>query len=123
MGTRTKMILVAIRIENSKNEDMTPTTKTPELSNEILLDFRLRCLELPVYEKQLISGLRSETEVGELILQGLRVNCIRPQSFIRIGWRVWEELRDDTWNKRHLKKGDYRKKVIYHNIFTISSIY
>jgi hypothetical protein len=90
------MILVGIRIENSKNEDMTPTTKTPELSNEILFDFRLRCLELPVYEKQLISGLRSETEVKKLILQKLRVSCMRPQGFIRIGWRVWEELRDNT---------------------------
>ena len=79
------MILVAFRIENSKNEDITPTTKTPELSNEIIFDFRLRCLELPVYEKQLISGLRSETEVKKLMLQKLRVNCIRPQSFIRIG--------------------------------------
>ena len=82
------MILVAIRIENSKNEDMTPTIKTPELSNEILFDFRLRCLELPVYEKQLISGLRSETEVKKLMLHKLRVICIHPQSFIRIGLRV-----------------------------------
>ena len=82
------MILASIRIENSKNEDMTPTTKTPKLSNEILFDFRLRCLELPVYEKQLISGLRSETEVKKLMLHKLRVICIHPQSFIRIGLRV-----------------------------------
>ena len=82
------MILVAFRIENSKNEDITPTTKTPELSNEIIFDFRLRCLELPVYEKQLISGLRSDTEVKKLMLQKLRANCLRPQSFIRIGRRV-----------------------------------
>ena len=82
------MILVPIRIEESKNEDMTITTKTHELSNEILFDFRSRWLELPVYEKQLISGLRSETEVKKLTLQKLRVNCIHPQSFIGIGWRV-----------------------------------
>ena len=76
------MILVAIRIENSKNEDMTPTTKTPELSNEILFDFRLRCLELPVYEKQLISGLRSEAEVKKMMLQKLRVNYIHRTTYI-----------------------------------------
>ena len=62
--------------------------KTHELSNEILFDFRSRWLELPVYEKQLISGLRLETEVKKLTLQKLRVNCIHPQSFIGIGWRV-----------------------------------
>ena len=40
--TRTKMILAATRFEKSKNEDSTFITKTRELSDEILFDFRLR---------------------------------------------------------------------------------
>ena len=61
--TRTKMILAATRIEKSKYEDRTLITKTHELSDEILFDFRLRCFQLPVSEKQLTSGLRSKPEV------------------------------------------------------------
>ena len=49
--TRTKMVLVVTRIEISKNEDRTLITKTHELSDEILFDFRFRWLELPVFEK------------------------------------------------------------------------
>ena len=41
--TRTKMILATTRIEESKNEDMTFITKTYELSDEILFDFRFQC--------------------------------------------------------------------------------
>ena len=61
--TRTKMILAADRIEKSKNEDRTLITKTHELSDEILFDFRLRCFQLPVSEKQPTSGLGSIPEV------------------------------------------------------------
>ena len=39
--TRTKVILATTRIEESKNEDMTFITKTYELSDEILFDFRI----------------------------------------------------------------------------------
>ena len=49
--TRIKMILVATRIEKSKNEDRSLITKIHELSDEILFDFRFRWLELPVWEK------------------------------------------------------------------------
>ena len=91
---RTTMTLVATRIEKSKNEDRTLITKTHELSDEILFDFRLRCFQLPVSEKQLTSGLRSKPEVWKLTMQKLRVNCIHPQSFIRIHLAVSEEKRD-----------------------------
>ena len=40
--TRTKMVLVDFRIKKSKNEVRTLITKTQELSNEILFDFRFR---------------------------------------------------------------------------------
>ena len=86
--TRTKMILAADRIEKSKNEDRTLITKTHELSDEILFDFRLRCFQLPVTEKQPTSGSGSKSEVEKLSLQKPRLNCIRPPSFIRIGKRV-----------------------------------
>ena len=56
------LILVADKIEKSKNEDRTLTTKTHELSDEILLDFRLRCFQLPVSKKQPTSGVRSKPE-------------------------------------------------------------
>ena len=65
------MILAADRIEKSKNEDKTPITKTHELSDETLFDFRLRCFQLPVSEKQSTSGLRSELEVEKLTMQKL----------------------------------------------------
>ena len=45
------MILVTSRIEISKKEDRSLITKTRELSDKILFDFRLRLLELPVFEK------------------------------------------------------------------------
>ena len=59
--TRTKMVLAATRLEKSKNEDGTLITKTNELSNEILFDFRLRCFQLPVSEKQSTSGFEVPT--------------------------------------------------------------
>ena len=82
--TRPKMILPTTRIEESKNEDMTLITKTHELSDEVLFDFRLRRFKLPVYQKQPTSGLRSKPEVEKLTLQKLKVNCTHPQSFIQI---------------------------------------
>ena len=90
--TRTKMILASTRIEKSKNEDRTLITKTHELSDEILFDFRFRWLELPVHEKQLTSGLRLETEVKNMTMHNFRVNSIHPQSFIQIGILVSEIL-------------------------------
>ena len=60
--TRTKMVLVVTRIEISKNEDRTPITKTHELSDEILFDFRFRWLELPVCEK--LANFRFEVGNG-----------------------------------------------------------
>ena len=45
------MILVATRIQKSKNEDRTLITKIHELSDAILFDFRFRNFELPVYGK------------------------------------------------------------------------
>ena len=60
--TRTKMILVITRIEISKNEDRTLITKTHELSDEILIDFRFRWLELPVFEE--LAHFRSEVGNG-----------------------------------------------------------
>ena len=85
---RTKMILATTRIEKSKNEDRTLITKTHELSDKIRFDFRLRCFQLPVSEKQLTSGLGSIPEVEKLTLLKPRVNCIHPPSFIRIGQQV-----------------------------------
>ena len=58
------MILATDRIEKSKNEDGTLITKTHELSDEIILDFRLRCFQLLVSEKQPTSGVRSKAEAG-----------------------------------------------------------
>ena len=60
--TRTKMILATTRIEISKNEDRTLITKTHELSDEILFDFRFRWLELPVCEK--LANFRFEVGNG-----------------------------------------------------------
>ena len=54
--TRTKMVLAATRLEKSKNEDRTLITKTDELSDEIVFDFRFGCFQLPVFEKQPTSG-------------------------------------------------------------------
>ena len=82
------MILAATRLEQSKNEDRTLITKTHELSDEILFDFRFRCFQLPVSEKQSTSGLRSKPEVEKLTMQKPRVNCMHPPSFIRIGQQV-----------------------------------
>ena len=79
------MILATTRIEKSKNEDRTLITKTHELSDEILFDFRLRCFQLPVSEKQPTSGLGSIPEVEKFTLPKPRVNCIHPPSFIRMG--------------------------------------
>ena len=73
------MILATDRIEKSKNEDRTPITKTHELSDETLFDFRLRCFQLPVSEKQPTSGLRSEPEVENLTLQKLRGTVYIPK--------------------------------------------
>ena len=53
---QTKMILAANRFEQSKNEDRTFITKTDELSDEIVFDFRFGCFQLPVFEKQPTSG-------------------------------------------------------------------
>ena len=92
--TRTKMILAATRLEQSKNEDRTLITKTHELSDEILFDFRFRCFQLPVSEKQSTSGLRSEPEIEKLTMQKLRVKYIHPQSFIQIYRVVSEEKKD-----------------------------
>ena len=86
------MILAAIRIEKSENEDMTLITKTYELSAGILFDFRLRCFQLPVYEKQLTSGSGSKPEVENMTMHNLMVNSIHPQSFIQIGMLVSEIL-------------------------------
>ena len=85
------MILAADRIEKSKNEDRTLITKTRELFDEILFDFRLQRFQLPVCEKQPASGLRSKPEVEKLTMQKLRVNCIHPQSFIRFHLVVYKE--------------------------------
>ena len=63
------MILSATRIEKSKNEDRTLITKTHELSDESLFDFRSRFFQLPVSEKQPTSGLRSKPEIEKLPLQ------------------------------------------------------
>ena len=90
--TRTKMILAATRIEKSKNEDRTLITKTHELSDEILFDFRLRRFQLPVSKKQPTSGLRSKSEVENMTLHNVRVNSICPQSFIQIDPLVSEIL-------------------------------
>ena len=86
--TRTKMIIAATSIEKSKNEDRTLITKTHELSDEILFDFRLRCFQLPVSEKQSTSGMRSKPEIEKLTLQKLRVNCMHSENFIQIRPRV-----------------------------------
>ena len=86
--TRTKMVIAATRIELSKNEDRTLITKTHELSDEILFDFRFRCFQLPVSEKQSTSGLRSKPEVEKLTMQKLKVNCIHLPSFVQIRQRV-----------------------------------
>ena len=91
--TRTKMIIAATSIEKSKNEDRTLITKTHELSDEILFDFRLRRFQLPVSKKQPTSGLRSKSEVENMTLHNVRVNSIHPQSFIQIGPLVSEILR------------------------------
>ena len=64
------MILAADRIEQSTNEDRTLSTKTHELSDEILFDFRFRCIQLPVSEKQSTSGLRSKPEIEKLLVHG-----------------------------------------------------
>jgi len=74
--TRTKRILAADKLENSNKSKMTLITKTHELSDEILFDFRMRCFQLLVSEKQLTSGLRSKPEVKKLTMQKLKVNCI-----------------------------------------------
>ena len=50
------MVLAATRLEKSKNEDRTLITKTDELSDEIVFDFRFGCFQLPVFEKQPTSG-------------------------------------------------------------------
>ena len=84
------MILAATRIEKSKNEDRTLITKTHELSDEILFDFRLRRFQLPVSKKQPTSGLRSKSEVENMTMHGFRVNSIHSQSFIPIGPLVSE---------------------------------
>ena len=91
--TRTKMIIAATSIEKSKNEDRTLITKTHELSDEILFDFRLRRFQLPVSKKQPTSGLGSKSEVENMTLHNFRVNSIHPQSFIQIGRRVSEILK------------------------------
>jgi len=100
--TRTKMILAATRLEQSKNEDRTLITKTHELSDEILFDFRFRCFQLPVSEKQSTSGLRSKPEVEKLTMQKLKVNYIHPESFIPIRRVVSKEKRDQPLKKRDL---------------------
>ena len=64
--TRTKMILATTRIEISKNQDRTFITKTHELSDEILFDFRFRCFPLPVSGKQPTSGFDLSTGCGKL---------------------------------------------------------
>ena len=76
------MILPVTRIESSKNEDRTLIPKTRELSDEIRFDFRFRSFQLPVFEKQPTSGLRSETEVENFTMHNLKVNSIHPESFI-----------------------------------------
>ena len=96
------MILAATRLEQSKNEDRTLITKTHELSDEILFDFRFRCFQLPVSEKQSTSGLRSKPEVEKLTMQKLQVNYIHPESFIPIRLVVSEEKRDQPLKKRDL---------------------
>ena len=48
--TRTKMVLAATRLEKSKNEDRTLITKTDELSDEIIFNFRFsKNSQLPVF--------------------------------------------------------------------------
>ena len=84
------MILVPPMVDISKNENRTLITKTHELFNRILFDFRIRLFSLPVFEKHTGSGLRSETEVKNVTLHRFRVCSIHPESFIRIG-RVGSE--------------------------------
>ena len=73
---------------------MTCTTELYSLFIKHIFDFRFRFLELPVFEKQPISGLRSKPEVENLTMQKLGMNCIQPQSFIPIQLVVSEEKRD-----------------------------
>ena len=67
--TRTKMILAANSIEKSKNEDRTLITKTQDLSDDILFDFRLRCFQLPVSENSPLPVLRCRPEVEKYLIQ------------------------------------------------------
>ena len=83
-----------VGIKESKNEDKTLNTKIHGLLNEILFDFRFRCYQLPVSEKQPTSGFGSEPEIEKLTMQKLRVKYIHPQSFIQIYRVVSEEKRD-----------------------------
>ena len=76
----------------SKKQDMTSITELYSLYHKHIFDFRFRCFQLPVSEKQPISGLRSEPEIKKLTMHQFRVNCIHPPSFIQIGPRVQEEL-------------------------------
>ena len=78
---RSKMILAADRIEKSRNEDRTLITKTHKLSDEILFDFRLRCFQLPVSEKQLTSGLGVETGSRKVDGAKVQVELYTPPKF------------------------------------------
>jgi len=79
------MILAATRFEKSRNEDRTLITKTHELSDEILFDFRLRRFQLPVSKKQPTSGPGSKSEAENMTLHNARANSTHPQSPIQIG--------------------------------------
>ena len=81
-------------IKISKNEDCTYTTEFHSLFVKLNFDFRFRCFQLPVSEKQPTSGLGSEPEIEKLTMQKLRVKYIHPQSFIEIYRVVSEQKRD-----------------------------
>ena len=75
------MILAADRIEKSKNEDGTFITKTHELSDEILFDFRLGRFQLPVSEKQPTSGFEVPTGSRKVPHAIDQVKLYTPQKF------------------------------------------
>ena len=83
--TRTKMILATTRIEKSKNEDTTLITKTDELSDEIFFDFRFRCFQLPVSEKQPTSGLEVPTGSRKVPHAIAQVELYKPPKF-HVNW-------------------------------------
>ena len=79
--TRTKMVLAATRFEKSKNEDRTLITKTHGLSDEIFFDFRFRCFQLPVFEKQPTSRILPWNRSTVVTLLGRPISGLLAQRF------------------------------------------